>query len=269
MQFTIGDRIVGYDHPPYIIAEACNNFNNDVAAALDLCNQAKDVGCDAIKFQMRLQKDRLRPWEHADIANHCREIGIQWLCSAFDEKGFANVEAIGVPAHKIPSGEFTNHDLIRKVIGYDKPMMLSTGMCEWTDVRETSGVMWRVGRHIPYALLQCTSIYPCPYERVQLQQIGALMALQGGSHLPVGLSDHTPTIWTAIGAVALGARIIEKHITKNVRAKGPDHACSLTPTRFAQLVEGCRAVWEARGSNKEIFPEELEKAKQHKYGMRE
>lgn len=264
MSFKIGDREVGYDHPPYIIADACNNFNGDINAAYDLCEQAKDVGCDAIKFQMRIRPDRISPGAHAEIADYCRQIGITWLCSAFDSKGFSYVEGIGVPAHKIPSGEVTNRDLVKEVCEMNRPVIASVGMCSEMET-------WDVERVLnlnatAYAILQCTSIYPTPYDKVRLGFVDSLRGCL--STTTVGLSDHTPTIWTAIGAVALGACIIEKHITKNVNGEGPDHASSITPTRFHALVEGCNAVWQARGSRKEFFPEEMEKAKQHKWGVR-
>ena len=265
MSFKIGDRNIGFDYPPYIIADACNNFNNDVEAAKDLCDQAKAVGVDAIKFQMRLQRDRLSPAQHAEVAKYCDEIEITWLCSAFDEEGFRFVNAIGVPVNKIPSGQMTNHALIETVCEYERPLIISTGMSDWLDIRKLESAMRRMHTKVPYSVLQCTSIYPCPYNKVDLYVLKSLRGLYWSNVIPIGLSDHTPTIWTSIGAVALGARIIEKHITKNVRAEGPDHAASITPTRFAQLVEGCRAVFEARGTTKTFHDEEREKAKVHRW----
>jgi N-acetylneuraminate synthase len=266
--FTIDDRIIDDDHAPFIIADACNNFNNDITVALELCDAAKMADVDAIKFQMRLQPDRLAPDQHAVIAEYCKKIDLTWLCSAFSEEGFAHVTNIGVPVHKIPSGQMSNHDLIRKVCTYGgRPLIVSLGMSEWAEIRALNRLL--DDEKIPYALMQCTSIYPCPYEEVQLDVIRALQENLGAPayvSAPVGLSDHTPTIWTAIGAVALGARIIEKHITFDTADEGPDHASSLQPEDFAVMVEGCRAVWEARGTHKRIAPREIPKAAIHKFG---
>jgi N-acetylneuraminate synthase len=262
MQFKIGDRPVGYDSPPYIIAEACNNFNGDINVAYELCDAAKEAGVDAIKFQMRLRPDRLDPVDHFVIRKYCQTIGLTWLCSAFSTEGFAIVEEAGVPAHKIPSGEATNDRLIEEVGKYKRPIIASTGMCTLMEVVHLENSLYMT--HCPHAVLQCTSIYPTPYDKVRLNVLTSLLKTQP----VIGLSDHTPTIWTAVGAVALGARIIEKHLTLNPHAEGPDHASSITPNQFVELIEGCHAVWEARGKHKEMFEEEDEKAKIHKFGIR-
>jgi sialic acid synthase SpsE len=261
MTFSINGFYLGADHPPYIIAEACNNFNGDASLARHLCSAAQKAGANAVKFQMRLQPDRLTPDEHEEIAQFCWGIGMDWLCSAFDEEGFAIVNDIGVPAHKIPSGELTNLELIRKVMQYGKPLLISTGMSEWMDVARARG---QVMGH-PHAFLQCTSIYPTPYHRVNL---GMLQYLKFDSESVYGLSCHTDTPWTAIAAVGMGARIIEKHITFDTRSEGPDHASSLTPDVFQDMVDACHAVYQARGYAKKVFPEEEEKAAQHKFGLR-
>lgn len=261
MTFSIGNTLIGAEHPPYIIAEACNNFNGDIDRAKMLCLAAKGAGASAVKFQMRLQPDRLTPNEHADICMYCWHLGIDWLCSAFDAGGFDIVNELKVPAHKIPSGELTNLELIDRVLCYGKPLLISTGMGSWMDVARTRGL---VMSH-DHAFLQCTSIYPTPYERVNL---GMLPYLKFTADSVYGLSCHTPTIYTAIGAVAIGARIIEKHITLDVMADGPDHASSLEPDAFEEMMIGCNAVWRARGTEKIVFEEELDKAKQHKFGVR-
>ena len=252
---------IGEDVPPYIIAECCNNFNADMGQAFKLIEQAKLAGCNAVKFQMRLQPDRISPEQHKRLQDFCIEIGITYLCTAFDIEGADILNSMEVPAIKIGSGNMTNTILVEHVMEFGIPVIISTGMSSDEEI----------GDHIPIAefpnddniiVMQSTSIYPCPYERVNL---GFLQDLDLFCDY-YGLSDHTPTIYTSIAAIALGAQVIEKHFTLNKNQPGPDQSSSLDYGEMKQLVEGCHAVWQVRGSEKKLFDEEIEKAKLYKFG---
>jgi N-acetylneuraminate synthase len=272
----IGGRLVGEGQPPYIIAEACINHQGDVAIARRMVYVAHAMGCDAIKFQMHvlddemlrqapqsanfaeplydtLHKTNLSVPEHLELKALCRQIGIDYLCTPFSKASADLVAEVGVPAMKTGSGELTNLPLQRHIASKGVPMIVSTGMTTFDEVGETVAALKATG--IPFALTHCVSAYPCPYNRVNLGNIPRYAAAFG---VPVGLSDHTVGIYTSIGAVALGACVIEKHFTLDRSWSGPDHASSIEPYELGELVKGCRAVFEAGGANRDIFPEERE-----------
>ena len=157
---------------------------------------------------------------------------------------------MGVPAFKIGSGECNNLPLLDHIAGFGKPMILSTGMNDLTSVKRSVEVI--KGR-VPYALLHCTSMYPTPYEKVRL---GAVSELLGHFDAPIGLSDHSMNIWTCLGAVALGASILEKHFTISRSWPGPDTGISIEPHELKDMIDGSRAIWQARGGAKTILAEE-------------
>lgn len=257
----IDNTPIGRDLPPYIIAECCNNFNSDMGQAFKLIEHAKLAGCNAVKFQMRLQPDRIRPEQHKRLQEFCKEVGITYICTAFDIEGVCILEGMKVSAIKIGSGNLTNVPLIKTALTVGVPVIISTGMSTIDEISEYIPVA-EFPRDSNCIVMQSTSIYPCPYERVNL---GFLEDLDLFCDY-YGLSDHTPTIYTSIAAIAYGAQVIEKHFTLNKNQPGPDQSSSLDYFRMKQLVEGCHAVWQARGSEKKLFDEEIEKAKLHKYG---
>lgn len=246
----IGNRSIGPDHPPYIIAELCNNFNGDYARAKYMVYAAKAAGVDAVKFQLRFLPGRLTPEEHASMASFCRATDITWLCTAYDQRGLDVLREIDPPAYKIGSAEVVNEAFVKAVFDQvnGKPVLVSIGAA-------TLDVL----NYLPCnaILMQCTSIYPTPYDKVNL---GVLHRIRH-YRTYCGLSCHTPTIWTSIGAVALGASVIEKHFTLDRIQPGPDQSSSITPDEMAELVQASKAVWQARGTEKTVYPEELEKMK--------
>jgi len=274
---SINGRIVGEDHPPYVIAEACINHEGDIRVAREMVFHARAAGCDAIKFQMHVLDDEmlreapqsenfeeplydalartnLSVAEHQELQRLCREIGIDYLCTPFSRASADLLERdLGVEAYKVGSGECTNHPLQRAIAAKGKPMIVSTGMTELSEVDETVAVLRNAGA--AFALTHCVSAYPCPYDRVNLGVIPSYRERYG---VPIGLSDHSIGIYTALGGVALGACIIEKHFSLDRTQLGPDHKSSIEPDDLRELVKGCRAVWQARGSTREIFPEERE-----------
>ena len=273
-EIQIGNRWVGDNHPPYVIAEAAVSHQGDVEIARRMVYIAHAMGCDAIKFQMHvldnemlrdaptsdnfdeplyetLAKTNLTLDEHAILKTLCESLGIDYLCTPFSAAAADILDDMGVLAFKTGSGELTNTPLISHIARKGRPMIISTGMALLDEIRETVDVVKAVGT--PFALTHCVSAYPCPYNRVNLHNIPRYRDL---FDVPVGLSDHSLGIYTSLGAVALGAGIIEKHYTLDKLQSGPDHAVSLEPYELGELVKGCHAVFDARGAEREIFPEE-------------
>ncbi len=270
----IGDRLVGDGHPPFIIAEACVNHQGDFEHAKRMVYFAHAMGADAIKFQMHILQDEMLPevpmsdnfekslWDVIDSTNFsteqhrqlialCRGLGIQYLCTPFSRASVDVLQSLGVDAFKTGSGELTNAPFMRHIAAYGKPTIVSTGMSLMEEIGETVDIFKAAGT--PLILTHCVSAYPCPYDRVNLGMVPRLVETFG---VPAGLSCHTPSVYTALGAVALGACVIEKHFTFDRLQKGPDHKSSIEGYELGELVKGCRAVWEARGATREIFPEE-------------
>lgn len=270
----IGQRLVGEGQPPFIIVEACVNHQGDFEIARRMVYFAHAMGADAIKFQMHILEDEMlrevsqsdnfeEPlWDviektnfsaqqHQELMALCRSIGIQYMCTPFSRASVDVLDSIGIEVFKTGSGELTNIPFMRHIASKGKPAIVSTGMSTMDEIEETVGVFNKAGT--PLLLMHCVSAYPCPYTRVNL---GMVPRLAETFQVPTGLSCHTPSIYTAIGAVALGATVIEKHFTFDRTQPGPDHRSSIEGYELGELVKGCRAVWEARGAKREIFPEE-------------
>lgn len=243
----VGKRLVGDDHAPYVIAEAAVSHQGDFEVAKRMVFIAHALGCDAIKFQMHvlenemlrqvpisdnfdeplyetLEKTNLTLDEHKALKALCENLGIDYLCTPFSAVAADILDEMGVLAFKTGSGELTNLPLITHIARKGRPMIISTGMALVEEIAETVEVVKAIGT--PFALTHCVSAYPCPYNRVNLHNIPRYRELFG---VPVGLSDHSLGIYTSLGAVALGACIIEKHYTLDKLQSGPDHAVSLEP----------------------------------------
>ena len=271
----IGDRLIGDNHRPYVIAEAAVSHQGEVETARSMVYLAHAMGCDAIKFQMHvLDNEMLRDVptsdnfdqplyetlrdteltldEHKELKALCESLGIDYLCTPFSAVAADILESeLDVEAFKTGSGELTNIPLLTHIAKKGRPMIISTGMALIEEIQETVDAMKASG--VSFALTHCVSAYPCPYERVNLHNVPRYREL---FDVPVGLSDHSIGIYTAIGSVAVGASIIEKHYTLDKLQSGPDHAVSLEPYELGELVKGCNAVYLARGDKREIFPEE-------------
>lgn len=247
----LGKLIVGEEFPPLCVAEICNNMRGSKEVALEMVRQAAAVGVDIVKGQMRFQTGRLSQAAHADLMEACSQRGILYGCTAFDEKGADVLAEMQVPVIKVGSGQVTDLDFLRYVAKKRIPMLVSTGGCELGDV----GAAWQmlVAQGTPFMFMQCTSMYPTPYHRVNL---GAIPRMRRLYEVHVGLSCHTATIYTGIAAVGYGARVIEKHFTLDREQPGPDQICSLEPNEMQQMVQGVRAAYMARGAAKIYFPEE-------------
>jgi N-acetylneuraminate synthase len=264
----LGERKIGPGNPPFIVAEACVNHEGKIEIARDLVKKAKKAGADCVKFQIHvLQEEMLREgvpmsdnmpkslWEildetnltieeHKELKALCEELGMWYLCTPFNSRTAVDIldKQIGVDFFKVGSGELTNLPFIEYIAKKGKPMIVSTGMSKLEEVKETVDLIKSIGT--PFIITHCTSAYPCPYEIVNLNLIPKYMQ---EFQVPVGLSDHTKTIYTAIGSIALGACLIEKHFTYDKTAIGIDHASSIEPPELTELVKGCQAVYKAIG----------------------
>lgn len=271
----VGGRMVGPGHPCLLIAEAGVNHNGDLDLARRLVDAAARAGADAVKFQTfsaeRLavpgarkaayqlrgsperegQLEMLRRLElderaHRDLLERCRRRGILFLSAPFDEGSADMLERLGVPAYKIPSGELTNLPFLAYVASKGKPMIVSTGMSSLREVRDAARALRGAGCR-EWALLHCVSKYPAKPGEANLRAMGAL---SGTFRVPVGYSDHTPGIEVALAAAALGACVIEKHLTLDRASPGPDHAASLEPGEFRELARGLRVVESSLGDGR-------------------
>jgi sialic acid synthase SpsE len=271
----IGSRLVGAQEPPLVIAEVGINHEGDIRKALRMVEDAAAVGCECVKFQSHVVDDEMIPndvipgnaresiW---DIMARCalseaeeREVkaavesrGMIYLCTPFSRAAALRLERIGVEAYKIGSGECNNYPLVSLIASFGKPVILSTGMNDLASIEPAVVILREAG--VPFALLQCTSMYPAPYEKVRL---GGLSALR--ERFPdavVGLSDHSLGNYTCFGATALGASILEKHFTSDKSWPGPDVPISIDPAELRDLIVGSRAIHAAMGGTKDILPEE-------------
>lgn len=267
----IGKKLIGEANPAFIIAEIGNNHNGSLEAAFELVDLAVDMGADCAKFQMRnldsvyrrnsLNKsgddlsaeytiDLLRRFElsfdeHRKIAAHCRSKGILYLCTPWDGDSVENLEKIGVEAYKVASADLTNLPLIETLVATAKPLIFSTGMSTLDEIKKT--VAFLNGSKASFALLHCNSTYPAPFQNIQLSFMETLRAI----HPVIGYSGHERGIAVSIAAVALGAKIIERHFTLDRNMEGPDHSASLEPKDFRALIEGIRQVELALGGSLE------------------
>jgi N,N'-diacetyllegionaminate synthase len=270
--FPIGEKTIGPGHPCFVIAEAGVNHNGDAELAHRLVDIAADAGADAVKFQTfepeRLvsplapkaeyqlantgpaesQLDMLRrlalPREAlAALAAHAATRGLLFLSTPFDEASADLLEALGMPAFKVPSGEVTNHPLVAHVARKGRPVLLSTGMSTLGEVAEAVQVVREHGNP-PLALFHCVTSYPASPAECNLRAMEAMRTAFG---VPVGWSDHTMGIQVSLAAVAAGAALLEKHFTVDRTLPGPDHAASLEPGDLSALVRSIREIESALG----------------------
>lgn len=274
-ELRIGDRCVGDHHPPLVVAEVGINHEGDVARAGRMVDDAHGAGAECVKFQCHVIDDEMIPnavvpgnatesiW---DIMSRCaldeaeesclkarvESHGMIYLSTPFSRAAADRLERMGVRAYKIGSGECNNYPLVRHIASFGKPVILSTGMNDLDGVQPAVDILRRAG--IPYALLHCTSMYPTPYDKVRLGALSELAARFPDAVL--GLSDHSIGNYTCLAAVALGARVLEKHFTSDKSWPGPDIAISIDPSELRDLVRGSRAVFAALGGRKTVLPEE-------------
>jgi len=265
--FRIGTRGIGPAEPCFIIAEIGNNHNGDFDRAVALIDAAIASGADCAKFQMRkldevyrgtslaggeddlsveytldlLRRFELKPEEHRRLMEYCQQRGIAYLCTPWDITSLRTLDSFGVQGYKVASADLTNLPLLAAMAETGKPFILSTGMSRIEEIRTV--VDFLRGKQADFALLHCQSTYPAAFHNINLRFMETLKKL----HPFFGYSGHERGTAVSIGAVALGAQIIERHITLDKTMEGPDHAASLEPGEFAELVNGIREVEAALG----------------------
>jgi N-acetylneuraminate synthase/N,N'-diacetyllegionaminate synthase len=285
-EVSIGPWKIGPNRPCFVIAEAGVNHNGSREIAFRLVDAAVRAQANAVKFQTfiseqvisaaapkaayqrettgseesqleMVKKLEFPPQVFGEIQSYCKSAGILFLSTPFEESSADVLEALDVPAFKIPSGEITNFPFLEHVARKGRPMIVSTGMSDLEEVRAAVEVIRNCGG-CELVLLHCVSSYPANPAHVNLRSMNTL------AHefsVPVGFSDHTLGIEVALAAAALGATVIEKHLTLDKTLPGPDHRASVEPNEFAAMVRGIRMVESALGDgHKHPSPEELDTA---------
>lgn len=271
-KLIVAGREIRKNKPPYIIAEMSANHNGDINNAYKIIGMAKQAGADALKIQTytpdtitidsdlpdfqltdglwagrslyELYVEAYTPWDwHKPLFDLAKKIGITIFSSPFDNTAVDLLEDLNSPAYKIASFEAIDLPLIKYVAQTGKPIIISTGMANAEEIQEAIDAA-RQGGCKELAILHCVSGYPAPAEDYNLK---TLVDMQHRFGLPVGLSDHTLGNATAIASIALGACIIEKHVTLNRQGGGPDDSFSLEPEELQQLCIGTKTAWNALG----------------------
>lgn len=273
-RIKIDNRYIGKKEPCFIIAEAGINHNGNFDTAIKMIDEAVDAGVDAIKFQMykteeiitrsaekatyqkiskssddetqfeMIKKYELEDEEYQRLSEYCKKKSITYLSTAFDEISLDNLIAMGVPALKVPSGEINNLQLLRKMALADLPIIMSTGMADMTEVRESYQFLKRCGVK-DIVLLHCTSSYPAPLDSINLRAMN-LMEREIGTL--VGYSDHSEGLIIPLASVAMGACVLEKHFTLDRSMDGPDHKASLNASELKEMVKLIRCTEQALGN---------------------
>lgn len=266
-----------------IIAEAGVNHNGSLDLAKQLIDKAVEAGVDIIKFQTfkseklvskaakqaeyqqrnigkkdegqlaMLKKLELSQADHEELIAYCNEKGIRFFSTAFDIDSIDYLHSLNLGLWKIPSGEITNYPYIRKIAQYQEPVILSTGMCELTDIEAALNVLLQFGvKKEQITILHCNTEYPTPFADVNLK---AMLEIGEKFGVQIGYSDHTKGIEVPIAAIALGATVVEKHFTLDKNMEGPDHKASLEPDELKAMVSAIRNIEQALGSGHKTISE--------------
>lgn len=274
-EFMVAGRHIGSDHPPFVIAEIGINHEGSEDKALAMIDAAAGAGAECVKFQTHIPAEEMIPNDVVpanadqsiwDIISRCtldadtearlkqaaEARGLIFISTPFSFAAIDRLKALDVPAFKIGSGECNNLPFVEHVARCGKPVILSTGMNDLAAIARSVTVLR--AHAVPFALLHCTSVYPTPPELVRL---GALRQLQAAfPDAVIGLSDHTLDNYTCLGAVALGAAVLERHFTADKGWPGPDIEVSMDPADLADLIQGSRTIHSARGGEKTVLVEE-------------
>ena len=274
-KIKIGNKLIGEDCPPFVIAEIGINHEGDFQKAVKMVEDAKASGAECVKFQCHVIEDEMIEnnvipanakesiWEimkrcalteqkDIKLKKYVEKLGMIYLCTPFSRAAADRLERMGVVAYKIGSGECNNYPLVEHIASFGKPIILSTGMNDLKSIRISVDILEKAG--VDYALLHCTSMYPTPYNKVRLSALKDLK-----KHFPnavLGLSDHSIGNYTCFAAIALGSSILEKHFTSSRNWPGPDIPISIDPSGLKDLVGGSRAISEALNGSKSILKEE-------------
>jgi sialic acid synthase SpsE len=264
----IGQHTVGDGQPVFVIAEIGSNHNGDWSLALQTIDAAVEAGVDAVKFQTfrasshvsskartpsylktdeKLQ-DIIRALEinrdwHQPLADYCASKGVEFFSSPCDREAVDELEAVGAPAHKVASFDLPDTDLVAYIAAKHKPVILSTGLADWMEIQRAIDACHAVGNH-QVILLQCTSLYPAP---AGLSNLAAMASMRQAFGVLTGYSDHTMGDNVTCAAVALGACVIEKHITMDRSLPGPDHPFAMEPAELKLMMHRIREIEIALG----------------------
>ncbi len=277
-EIKIGDRLVGDGHPTMVVAEIGINHNGSLETAKQLIDVAVHNGADAVKFQKRTpelcvppeQRGQMRetPWgyityleyryktefgesEYAEIQRYCQEKGVTWFASVWDEPSVDFMEAYNPVCYKIPSASLTDHNLLRHLRKTGRPLILSTGMSTMEQIRDAVAVVGTDNLMITHA----TSTYPCEPDELNLKMI---QTLRQTYPCPVGYSGHEVGLIPTVVAVAMGACLVERHITLDRAMWGSDQAASVEPGGIERLVKYIRVTEQALGDGvKQVYNSEL------------
>ncbi len=277
-EIKVADRIIGDGHPVFIIGEIGINHNGDLEIAKKMIEGAKKAGCDAVKFQKRTPElcvpkdqwnlERDTPWgrityieyrhkvefgeeEYAEIDRYCKEIGIMWFASCWDEPSVDFIEQFHPPLYKTPSASLTDFDLLKKHKNLNKPVMMSTGMSTMEQIEAAVNFFGKDNLMLAHA----TSSYPCRNEELNLRMIETLRRKY--PDIPIGYSGHEVGLAPTWAAVALGASFVERHITLDRAMWGTDQAASVEMGGLQRLVSNIRDIEIALGDGiKKVYESE-------------
>ena len=288
-----GPRLVGPGHPCLVIAEICINHNGSFGLACEMIDAAKAAGADAVKFQagdperyvnrdawdtprdtphgtMRYIEYRktmeLSAGEFAMIDAHCKDIGIPWFVSPLNAEAVDRFERFRLPAYKVASPKLTDVALLVRLAAARRTVLLSTGMSNEEDVNRALAIVTNHGFNtVDVALFHCVSQYPCPDTDINLPALRTMQHRYAG--LPIGYSGHESGIWPTLGAVSLGACLVERHFTTDRTLWGSDQAASLEPSGFSMMVRGIRSIEHALSGDGEKRLRDGEMANYRKFRL--
>jgi len=277
-EIKIGNKLVGDGHPAYVIAEAGINHNGDMGIARQMIDAAVHAGADAVKFQKRTpevctppdQQKQMRetPWgyityldyrykvefnkeQYSEIDRYCREKGIDWMVSVWDEPSVDFMEKFDTPAYKVPSASLTDHNLLNYVRKTGRPVIISSGMSTMEQIKRGVEVVGADN----LVIMHCTSTYPCEPEELNLNMIKTLRSEFPNN--PIGYSGHEVGLVPSAIAVAFGACMIERHLTLDRAMWGSDQAASVEPGGFERLVKYIRVTEASLGDGvKKVYESE-------------
>jgi N-acetylneuraminate synthase len=276
-EFQIADRWIGDHHPPVVVAEIGINHEGSLDVALAMADAAIDAGAELIKHQIHIIEDEMSEEArsvipgNADVSiyeimrrcalsegderrlmDYVQQRGKIFISTPFSRAAVDRLVRFDIPAFKIGSGECNHYPLVRYIARFRKPVIISTGMNSIETVRPSVEILRQA--KVPFALLHCTNVYPTPPELVRLGALGRLR--DAFPDAVIGLSDHTTSNYPCLGAVALGASILERHFTDRMDRPGPDIACSMDPRALSELIEGSKTIFAACGGEKTPVSEE-------------
>ncbi|MFI8378763.1 N-acetylneuraminate synthase [Leeuwenhoekiella sp. NPDC079379] len=273
----IADRKIGPDYPPLVIAEIGINHEGLLQVAKEMVDAACRAGAEVVKHQTHIVEDEmsgaakkvipgnadvsiyeimrrcaLSESDEIELKNYVEEKGMLFISTPFSRAAANRLQKMEVPAYKIGSGECNNYPLLKHIAGFGKPVILSTGMNTLESVSKAVHIFKEA--HTPLALLHTTNLYPTP---IHLVRFGAMTQLhEAFPEVPFGLSDHTLNNNACLGAVALGASILERHFTDHMQRTGPDIVCSMDEKACSELIKSSNEIWQMRGGEKAPAKEE-------------